>query len=67
MHLNQSKIEKIYNEHFSPKTFVNLTQAFYELADVYNINTLWRKTALDLKREVFEVCIQLHMIKDLFN
>lgn len=56
-HLNPKKLGVLYNLHFPNESFPTPVDAMYRLADIYDVQTLWRMAGWDLEEEISSVYI----------
>lgn len=54
-HLNPTKLRQLHEAHFPKEDYENDVEAMYHLADVYDVQTLWKKTCWDLESEISSV------------
>lgn len=59
LHLNESEVRRLYNQHFASASFSGTADAMYRLADVYDVRTLWTLAARDLNQEIAYVTFQM--------
>lgn len=55
--MNPVKLRKLYETHFPDELFTDPVEAMYQLADIYDVHTLWALTGWDLESEISSVLI----------